>query len=150
MIETYPIPPTSSKPLWIMGGICLLLLGVLVLLAWVAWSSQHSRAEIHSDGLRLVGDLWGRKIPFADLDLGSAEILDIQKGDPFQPRGRTMGTGLPGYAAGWFRLRNGDKALVYLTRYDRVVHIPTRQGYRLMLSPENPERFLESLRARGG
>ena len=32
-----------------------------------------------------------------------------------RPGLRTMGTGLPGYRAGWFRLRNGEKALLYLT-----------------------------------
>jgi hypothetical protein len=58
-----------------------------------------------------------------------------------------MGTAYPGYRAGWFRLRNGEKALVYLTETNRTVYVPTRNGYSVMLTPQQPERFLERLRA---
>jgi len=57
-----------------------------------------------------------------------------------------MGTGLPGYASGWFRLRNGDKALVYLSDRSRVVYVPTTLGFDLLISPRDPARFLAKLR----
>jgi hypothetical protein len=56
-----------------------------------------------------------------------------------------MGTGLPGYQAGWFRLRNGEKALVYLTDRRRAVYVPTTAGYDVLLSPEDPDGFLRAL-----
>jgi hypothetical protein len=58
-----------------------------------------------------------------------------------------MGTGLPGYSAGWFSLRNGEKALLFVTDRSRVVRIPTRDGYSLMVSPRHPQAFMEALRA---
>ena len=58
-----------------------------------------------------------------------------------------MGTGLPGYQAGWFRLRNGEKALLYLTDRARAVYIPTTAGYSLLLSPADPDGFLSQLRS---
>ena len=59
---------------------------------------------------------------------------------------RRMGTGLPGYQAGWFRLRGGEKALLYLTDRSKAVYIPTTNDYSLLLSPADPDGFLETLR----
>jgi hypothetical protein len=58
-----------------------------------------------------------------------------------------MGTGLPGYQSGWFRLANGESALVYLTDRSKAVHIPTTLGYSLLLSPDDPDGFLAALGA---
>ena len=52
-----------------------------------------------------------------------------------------MGTGLPGYQAGWFRLRNGDRALVYLTDRSKAVYVQTTDGYGVMLSPQSLTSF---------
>jgi hypothetical protein len=61
-----------------------------------------------------------------------------------------MGTGLPGYQAGWFRLANGETALLYLTDRAKAVYVPTTNGYALILSPDNPERFMAALREMRG
>ena len=60
---------------------------------------------------------------------------------------RTWGTGLPGYQSGWFRLRNGERALVYLTDRRKAVYVPTALGYSLLLSPDDPGAFLSALEA---
>lgn len=57
-----------------------------------------------------------------------------------------MGTGLRAFAAGWFRLRGGEKALIYLTDRHSVLYVPTLDGYSLLLSSSEPERFLAALR----
>ncbi len=60
-------------------------------------------------------------------------------------RTRTNGAGLPGYQAGWFRLQSGEKALVFVTDLERVVYVPTNEGYSLLLSVEEPDEFLDAL-----
>jgi hypothetical protein len=58
---------------------------------------------------------------------------------------------MPGYRSGWFRLANGEKALVYVTDTRRVVHVPTTAGYSLLLSVAEADQFVERLHAmRGG
>jgi hypothetical protein len=57
-----------------------------------------------------------------------------------------MGSGLPGYAGGWFRLRNGERALVYLTDRRNAVIVPTDLGYTILVSPGDPSGFVEALR----
>jgi hypothetical protein len=109
--------------------------------------SRVSRFELSNAGLRLRGDLYGRLIPANTIRGRAARIVDLASTRDLQPRWRTMGTAYPGYRAGWFRLRNGEKALVYLTETNRTVYVPTRNGYSVLLTPQQPERFLERLRA---
>ena len=144
-MDVFPIIPASAKPLWFIWVICVLLALILMALAYTAYSSRHARVELGPASIRLVGDFWGRSIPLGDLIPSQARILSLGKKSEYAPRWRTLGTGLPGYASGWFRLRNGEKALVYLTSRDRVVYLPTTAGYSLLLSVREPERFVAAL-----
>ncbi|WP_419934321.1 PH domain-containing protein [Candidatus Palauibacter sp.] len=151
-MQTFPIPPASGRGIiWFFVIVIVLLIGVTLMLGWAAWSTRHSRAEVSPDGLKLVGDLWGRTIPLDHLELDDARIVDLRGEPDLVPRRRTAGTALGGYSSGWFRLRNGEKSLLYLTDRRRVVYIPTRDGYSLLLSQSDPRRFLEALQdATGG
>ena len=153
MAETFPMIPATSKPFWVLIPILVVLFaGLLVLFAYIAYSSQTVRFELSDEGLRLRGDLYGRLIPASALISEQARKLDLTENREYQPRWRTFGTGLPGYRAGWFRLRNREKALLYVTDASRVVYIPTRDNYSVLLSVAEPERFLQALSgiSRGG
>jgi len=146
----FPIIPASAKPIWLLAAICVVLSVILVALAYTAYSARHSRFEVGDGQLRLTGDFWARSIPIESLRLERAAILDLGKSPDYTPHRRTLGTGLPGYSSGWFRLRNGEKALAYLTRRDSVVYIPTSLGYSLLLSADHPQEFLAALRSQAG
>lgn len=148
-MDVFPISPASAKPIWILGVVCVLIAVVLVALAYTAYSARHARVELDAERIRLVGDFWGRTIPLGLLDISGARRVDLDSEPDYAPKRRTLGTGLPGYASGWFRLRSGEKALVYLTRRRDVVYIPTSDGYALLLSVEDPERFMDTLKRRG-
>lgn len=146
MKESFPIIPASGGAMWILGIIAILVVGVLVLFGYIVYSSRHSKIEISSEGLRIQGDLYGRFIPAKDLILDRARAVDLETDGELQLRWKRNGTGLPGYKAGWFTLTNREKALVFLTDRKRVVYIPTSEGFSLLLSVEQPGRFLETLR----
>jgi hypothetical protein len=147
-MESFTIVAGTSRGLWIfVGAVMVVLLLAATILIATARGSRTSRFEVSDAGLRLRGDLYGRMIPAAELRGGAARIIDLSGTPDLQLRRRTTGTAFPGYHAGWFRLRNGEKALVYLTDMHRVVYLPTRKGYSLLLSPQQPERFVERLRA---
>jgi len=149
-MDVFPIHPAPSRTIWLLIGICTLTAIIASALAYTAWWSRHARVELTPGGVRLVGDFWGRTIPYAAIDAAGARVVDATANAAHAPRRRTFGTGLPGYASGWFRLRNGEKALLYLTRRDRVVYVPTRAGHALLLSVDEPERFVERLSFAGG
>ena len=115
-------------------------------MGWLAWSMQHAEFTVSNDGLRLQGDLWGRTIPLKSLKLDEAVVTNLNTDTAHQPTRRTMGTGLPGYAAGWFKLRNGIKGLLYVTDRTRVARIPTTEGYVVMLSVAEPQALIEALK----
>jgi hypothetical protein len=147
MPEIFPIVPASAKPIWLLAILCVVLSVILVSLAYTAYSARHSRIEVGDGQLRIVGDFWGRSIPVGSLRLERAAIVDLAESPDHAPRRRTFGTGLPGYASGWFRLRNGEKALAYLTRRESVVYLPTSLGYSLLFSADRPQELLDALRS---
>lgn len=147
MTETFAIVPASSRGLWILVILVLLLFaGITAMLVKTARGSTQSRFEISVEGLRLRGDLYGRVIPRSSLRGAEARVVDLRAEEGLAPRRRTMGTSFPGYHAGWFRLRNDEKALLYLTDRSRAVYVPTTEGYSLLLSPREPDRFVDRLR----
>jgi hypothetical protein len=147
MVESFPIAPVSSRSLWFFIPIVMIMLAVAAMLILAALGPRRARYELSTGGIALRGDIYGRRlIPAADLRGGAARIIDLERERDLAPKWRTMGTGLPGYKAGWFRLRNGEKALLSLTDTHRAVYLPTTQGYALLLSPAQPDSFLAALR----
>jgi hypothetical protein len=148
--EVFAIVPASAKPIWLLAAICLLLSMILPAFAYTGYSSRHSRIEVGGGQLRLVGDFWGRSIPVQSLQLEQSAVLDLRASSEYAPRRRTLGTGLPGYASGWFRLHSGEKALVYLTDRESVIYLPTSLGYSLLLSADRPRELLAALHSEAG
>ncbi|HEV7365848.1 MAG TPA: PH domain-containing protein [Gemmatimonadales bacterium] len=146
METVYGIAPAGVRPFYILGPVIVLLAGVLVLLAVAGYASRHARFVVTETGLDLRGDIYGKQVPWSALRVSEARLVDLTRDSGLRPRSRRLGTGLPGYAAGWFRLNNGERALVYLTRTRPVLYVPTSLGYSLLLSPQDPESLLATLR----
>lgn len=147
MEQVFPIVPGAPKALYFVVFVCALLIAAAALLGYLGWSVRHSRVTVGVDAIRLQGDLWGRSIARHLLQVDRARIVDLQRDAGLRPRTRRLGTAMPGYAAGWFGLVNGEKALVYLTTGEHIVYVPTTDGYALLLSVERPEAFLAAIGA---
>ena len=147
-MTAFPIAPAASRYLWFLLPIAALLAGVVILL-WVSVrGSRESRFEVSADSLWIRGDLYGRAIPRAALLVDLAGRVNLEQRPELKPRWKRVGTGLPGYQSGWFSLRSGEKALVYLTDRAKAVYVPTTAGYSLLLSPDDPDAFVAALRKR--
>src|SRR5688572_32997776 len=111
-MESFPIIPGAARGLWIFLAVILLVLAIAgLILVTTVRGAKASRFELSNAGLRLRGDLYGRMISADSLRGSAARIVDLSSTPDLQPRWRTMGTAFPGYRSGWFRLRNGEKAL---------------------------------------
>jgi len=146
MKQIFPIVPAANGPVWVLGGVSLLLVALVILMAYVAHSSRNTRFEITATGLRIKGNLYGRTIPLQSLQTDQARILNLNQEDRFRFGWRSNGVNVPGFRTGWFRLKTRERALVFVTDQNRVVYIPTRKGYSLMLSVAEPELFMEALK----
>lgn len=146
-MQVFTIAPAGMKPLWILIPVILVVAVVLLVLTLAIMGSRTSRFEVSDAGLRVRGDIYGRLIPREQLRIEAARRVDLDRTEDLRPRVRTWGTGLPGYQSGWFRLRNGERALVYLTDRRKAVYVPTALGYSLLISPDDPVAFLSALEA---
>lgn len=145
-MEVFTIAPADTRALWLIGLIPLLVLLLVIGILWASINgARNATFELSREGLRLRGDWYGRLVPADHLERGMARRIDWTMMPELTPRRRTMGTGLPGYQAGWFRLRNGTRALLYLTDRSKAVYVPTTEGYALLVSPSEPDKFVAAL-----
>ena len=147
MKDVFPIVPAPAVTLWFVGGLTLFLLAMIALFMWIGWGTRFTTFEVTQESLSIRGDLYGRTIPRTHFRLDEARIINLLEDREHRPVLRTNGAGLPGYASGWFRLANREKALVFLTARDAVVYLPTTDGYSLLLSPREPHQLLAALQA---
>jgi len=149
-MQVFTIAPAGLKTLWLVGPIPLLVL-VLVcgVLGATPVGARTAQFEVSHEGLRLRGDWYGRLIPASELVVDAARRVDLELSRELAPGRKTMGTGVPGYRSGWFRLRNGDRARLYLTGRRRAVYIPTTAGYSVLISPAEPDAFVAALTSVG-
>jgi hypothetical protein len=147
-METFSIAPAASRSLWFLPIIlAVVLVPVIFIVSRSIAGARAARFDVSPAGLQLHGDWYGRTIPAEQIRGSAAKRIDFTAEPALKPRWRTMGTGLPGYQAGWFRLKNGERALLYLTDRARAVYVPTTAGYSLILSPAEPDAFLAAVRS---
>jgi len=144
--QLFTIVPGSNGPLWMLAGISVMLLLMVALFAWLAYSSRHTQFEVSAEGLQISSTMYGRMIPAAALVVDGAQVLDLGRDRQYRPKWKTNGSGLPGYQAGWFKLHNGEKSLLFVTDRKRVVYVPTNDGYSVLISVKQTEQFIAALR----
>jgi hypothetical protein len=145
MTDTFPIAPGQVRILWFALPILAIAVVGIAVAVYSLSASRTARFEISPDGLRLRGDFYGRLIPTRSLRLDQARVVDLRSDPELKPVLRTLGTSISGYRAGWFRLRDGERALLYVTDPARVVYLPTADGYSVLLSVSDPAAFIASL-----
>lgn len=146
MHDSFPMIPAGNGMAWLTAGVGTLLLGVLGLLAWFAVAVKHVDFVVEPGWLAIRGGPYGRRLALSDLELERAQVVDLAAAPDLRPRWKTNGASLPSVKMGWFRLKDQSKALLFVTDRTRVLHIPTRLGWNLQMSTEDPEALLASLR----
>lgn len=137
--------PGSTGNTWLL--VALLVPAALLIALAVALWPRPLRVELTAEALQIRGSLYGRRIAKKDLELSQARALNLNTDRDFQPVLRTNGVGLPNYRVGWFRLRNRERALCFLTKQDEVVYLPTRLEFVVLVSVPDARAFLAALSA---
>jgi hypothetical protein len=138
MEKVFNIFPASSGVftfIWIFSLVIgLILIGVIGVFSSIGYQARHATFTVNDQGLRIGPGFYSRFIPREDINKDGVKVVNLSLEADYQPKWRTNGTGLPGYAAGWFKLKDKEKALVFLTDRSSVVYIPTNKGYAVLLS----------------
>ena len=132
------------------GGAWASMAAIALVLAplWLAldWLLRRQQLTLTAGGLQVVSSFYRRTLPLASLQLERARVVDLAEHIQLKPRRKTNGTALPGIKSGWYRLANGNKALVSIRGGQRVVWIPSSEGYDLLLEPVRAQALLDHLR----
>lgn len=107
---------------------------------------RRHRIVLGSNSIEIATSFYTRRLAVAEFDLQRARVVDLRERTELKPLFKTNGMRLPGFASGWFRLRNRSKAFVATTGGSRVLWLPTRNGYDLLLQPRHPKALLDRLR----
>jgi len=116
-----------------------LLLGALTLWMWRSLSRAGVRVE--SGDLIVDTGLGSKRVALQRLRAAGLRVVDLNERTELKPRWRTWGTSLPGFHSGWFRLRNGEKAVCLLLDRRRVSYLRSDDGLSLLLSLERPDEL---------
>jgi hypothetical protein len=144
-----PIRSTPvSRKFAMAAGFAAILLGLSA--GAYAGKLAQVRFEISPQAIDIRGDLYGRSIPRSQLVLDQARVVDLNVEPRFRKFLKLNGIGLPHYKSGWFLLKNSDRALVFMTRFDQAVVVPTTAGYTLMITPDQPAELLAALQQPDG
>lgn len=149
MERVFDIIPATTGPyifIWIFSvAMGVILLGVIALLILFGYQARHASFTVNEQGLSISPGLYSRFIPKEDINAAGVKVVNLKTDSAYKPKWRTNGVGLPGYAAGWFKLENKEKALVFVTDRSRVVYIPTTENYSVLLSVREAEEFADLL-----
>ena len=165
MSREFAVRPVSARAMLLPGaalaaaaiGMLFVMLRGDLKVAWVfpiillsagliAFSLRRRRVSLDNGVLAIAAGLNTRRIAIGEIDLGGARIVDLREHTDLKPMLKVMGTSLPGYDAGHFRLRNRSKAFLLLSDRTRVLVLPEKSGRKLLLSLEQPQALLDELR----
>ncbi len=112
----------------------------------VAWSIRRSGVRVEQDTLVVNTGTGSKRIAFTALRAHGLRVVDLSEHAELKPAIKLWGTGLPGFAGGWFKLRNGDKAVCLLLDRHRVSWLRSdNDRLTLLLSLANPDQLRKLL-----
>jgi hypothetical protein len=141
----FEITAPSATPTIVLGVIALFMLVLGLGFGALALSLSNPSIQVSDAGLQLSIPLYGRTIPLGELDIAAGKVVNLDDHPDIKPRIRTNGIGLPGYRMGWYRLVNGEKALLAVTSFDRTLYLPTHNDYAVLVSLDDATSALGQL-----
>ena len=102
--------------------------------ALMGWAVNRRSVELSASELIIKTGLYSRTLSRGSLRVESAKVTSLFDDRSVAPRWRANGVRLPGFQAGWFRLVNGERALLLLTDPHTVTYLPTIEGFSLLIS----------------
>jgi hypothetical protein len=121
-----------TGPLLLAPVLTLVTCGIAML--WILRMLRRIAVTLDRDALVVDSGITARRFPLSTLRAGGLRIVSLREHIDLKPVIRTWGIGAPGLASGWFRLRNGGKALCILTGRERVTVLRTDDGIWVLLS----------------
>ena len=137
----------DGSPLLLKLYASLMVLAVLSGLFVGLWlMMRRHRLALDDAGLEVTTSFYRRRLAWPELRLEEARVVSLGERPELKPALKSNGYALPGFRSGWFRTRQRTKLLAATAGGDRVLWVPTTQGYDLLLQPRSLQATLERMR----
>ena len=121
-----------------------LMFGLILVFSWLWYQGQSANITLNMTQFSLNVPFYGTTMPRSDILVTGVRVWDAEQEPELKPDIRSNGFDVPGFQLGWYRLNDGQKALVVAGQGQWLV-IPTRQEYIIMITTEDPERLLKAI-----
>ena len=101
---------------------------------WIWHMIRSAAVTIDANTLTVDSGIETRRFPIASLRANGVRSVALPAHPELNPSLRTYGIGMPGFASGWFRLVNGEKAFCIITDSNRVAVLKADDGTWILLS----------------
>lgn len=149
MDNVFGLTPASSGLyafLWGLGiFLAIILLGIIGLFSFFGYQATHMSFTVNDKGLDIGPGIYSRFIPREKINVAGVKVLNLDVDKDYTLGWRTNGGGLPGFSFGWFKLRNDEKALAFVTDKSSVIYIPTTDNFSVLLSTQQADLMMEQL-----
>lgn len=130
-------------PILLTGALVLAISGLATL--WIERMIGRIAVTLDLEGVIVNTGIVTRRFPLSTLRAGGVRTVSFREHVELKPVLRTWGIGMPSLASGWFRLRNGAKALCILTGRDHVTALRADDGTWILLSLADPAPIRSAL-----
>jgi len=127
----------------VFSGAIALLLFALYGIVWLF--CRPSRFKIVPDNLEIIFPVWRRSVPFRDV----SEIHLVSSDEFKQKFGWAMRIGVGGLwgGFGWLWTSKGGLVEFYVSRVDGLVMIERNAGKNILVTPDEPEKFVSGMQS---
>jgi len=148
LLIMFSLALTRGVQLWLAGSA---LLGPLLLLQllymFLAARIRRAGVALNAQAIGIDSGLSNRLVALRQLAPRGLREVDLELHPELRPLLRTWGLGLPGFNGGWYRLRDGRKALCLITERERVCVLEDETGVAYLLSLADPAPLKRALQA---
>lgn len=149
MHEFY-VSDIADKALFFGVSVTVLLIPILLIASflyfWVGLT--NSKLEVNDSALAFRTVFYSKTIDIDDIFLDKVRMLD-GKDEKNIPSFRTNGISFSGINWGWFKLKNGRRALVFVTDKEDSILIPTNLNFDVIISTSEPEKLINTIAKKG-
>ena len=140
-----PKEETGIIPIFMIGIILIILIPLIILTVGIISSIKNTTLTLTEKEIIIKSTFYGRKIPLENIMIDGIKGISLDENTEYNVSIRTNGISIPQYKSGWMRLKNGEKALIFITDKNNVVLIPT-EDYSILFSMNNIDEFIKKIK----
>ena len=134
-----------AAPVALITSLLIMLFIFFSVFTWFYLIGRRTSFALIETHLIIRNSAHGKHFAYSELKTEEARIVDLQAEPQYRPGAKIFAVKAFFFYGGAFHLHTGEKAHVILTNTPQAVYIPTHRDHALLLSPDDPEAFLQAL-----